>query len=131
VLYRRRYLSPRAVKKVLGDAYFADAGRMIRDSHGHRLAEASSRATARKRTTSGVVIEQCSKYGAFGSQRRAATDGAKLGLQRSPVITTGHSGHRRVDGGRRDTFIPLGNSPRDALDVVPFSTVTNPTICEM
>jgi hypothetical protein len=32
VLYRRRYLSPRAVRKVLGDAYFADAGRMIRDS---------------------------------------------------------------------------------------------------
>jgi hypothetical protein len=31
-LYRRRYLSPRAVKKVLGDAYFADAGRTIRDS---------------------------------------------------------------------------------------------------
>ena len=24
VLYRRRYLSPRAVKKVLGDAFFAD-----------------------------------------------------------------------------------------------------------
>jgi H-NS histone family len=39
-LYRRRYLSPRAVKKVLGDAFFADAGRMIRDSHGHPLAEA-------------------------------------------------------------------------------------------
>jgi hypothetical protein len=42
-LYRRRYLSPRAVKKVLGDAFFADAGRMIRDSHGHPLAEASPR----------------------------------------------------------------------------------------
>jgi hypothetical protein len=40
VLHRRRYLSPRAVKQVLGDAFFADAGRMIRDSHGHRLAEA-------------------------------------------------------------------------------------------
>jgi hypothetical protein len=42
-LHRRRYLSPRAVKQVLGDAFFADAGRMIRDSHGHRLAEASPR----------------------------------------------------------------------------------------
>lgn len=42
-LHRRRYLSPRAVRKVLGDAYFADAGRMIRDSHGHPLAEASPR----------------------------------------------------------------------------------------
>ena len=35
-LYRRRYLSPRAVKKVLGDAFFADAGRMIRDSQFQR-----------------------------------------------------------------------------------------------
>jgi hypothetical protein len=35
-LYRRRYLSPRAVKKVLGDAYFADAGRTIRDSQFQR-----------------------------------------------------------------------------------------------
>jgi hypothetical protein len=35
-LYRRRYLSPRAVRKVLGDAYFADAGRMIRDSQFQR-----------------------------------------------------------------------------------------------
>jgi hypothetical protein len=35
-LYRRRYLSPRAVQKVLGDAYFADAGRMIRDSQFQR-----------------------------------------------------------------------------------------------
>jgi hypothetical protein len=58
VLYRRRYLSPRAVKKVLGDAFFADAGRMIRDSHGHRLAEASPRATAPKRTTSGAEVQQ-------------------------------------------------------------------------
>jgi hypothetical protein len=58
VLSRRRYLSPRAVKQVLGDAFFADAGRMIRDSHGHRLAEASPKATARKRTASGAAARQ-------------------------------------------------------------------------
>jgi hypothetical protein len=58
--------------------FFADVG----NSHKHRLAEASPRAIARKRTTNGAVIS--SKYEAFGSQRRAsATDGATLGLQRS------------------------------------------------
>jgi hypothetical protein len=77
VLYRRRYLSPRAVKQVLGDAFFADAGRMIRDSHGHPLAEALPRATAPKRPTSGAEVQEWRLYGPSTCRARPSRNGAK------------------------------------------------------